>query len=152
MNTQHPRLGWLLAASLLTSTALAAASDSSIAVGPASAPAGTGARIKSALRTSVQHHLNEAHLNDALGSYTVSPSLIQLRRYAEPGSDKLVCIVGLALSGERGVIADVRGNVATRGTSQLEAVDAAAAAAVARLPGVLAQLRERETLTPVAAR
>jgi hypothetical protein len=68
-----------------------------------------------------------------------------LRRYVEPGRNvKLVCVIDLAVFDRQGaLLATVRGNAATPGENRAEAIEAAARAAVSRLPSALQALRER---------
>ena len=144
----------VLASSLALSFAAAAHADSSPRVEAATAPAGTDARLKLALRTAVTQQLADAGLSASLAGYSLSPSLIQLRSYVEPRQKqaRLVCIVSLALKNDRGVLAEIRGSAATAGASPLEAVDAAAHAAVARLPAVLSRLQARDGNNRIAQR
>lgn len=153
MTPRPTGFGLLLTAALATSLAAAAPADSTAHVKNASAPAGTDARYKAVLNASLQKHLNEAKLDAELAGYSISPSLIQLRRYVgpAPGRVKLVCVVGLALEAPTSLVAEVRGNAATSGTSPVDAIDAATRSAVARLPRTLAQLRD-EHAREVAAR
>jgi hypothetical protein len=154
MKPRKAPLALALAGSLALSLATLAHADSNARVDAASAPAGTDPRLKIALQNSVTQRLTEAGLNRSLAGYSLSPSLVQLRSYVEPGQKhaRLVCIVGLALSNDRGVLANVRGSVVTIGTSQVSAVDAAAQAAIARLPAVLSQLQARDNNDRVAQR
>jgi hypothetical protein len=154
MKPRKASLALALAGSLALSFAALAHADARARVDAASAPAGTDPRLKVALRNSVSQRLTDAGLVRSLEGYSLSPSLVQLRSYIEPGNKhaRLVCIVGLTLSSERGVVADIRGSAVTIGTSQLSAVDAAALAAVARLPAVLSQLQARDPNNRVAQR
>ncbi len=152
-----PRQAWLplvLAGSLVVSLAAAAPADSSARVDAASAPAGTDTRFKAALRASVSQHLSDAGLSASLAGYSLSPSLVQLRRYIGPGQTtaRFVCIVGLALKNDQGLLADVRGSATTTSASPLEALDAAAQAAVARLPAVLSRIQARQGGNRIAQR
>lgn len=155
--TPRHRLGYsgfglLLSAALATSFAAAAPADSSERRGRGGADA-SGKRYKVALNEALQRHLDEANLDQALAGYSLSPSLIQLRRYVEPnaGHVKLVCVVGIALKSESGLVAEVRGNAATFGASPTATIDAAVGSAVSRLPGALAQLHAKPA-SAVAAR
>ena len=144
----------VLASSLALSLAAVAHADSSPRVEAASAPAGTDARIKLALQTSVTQQLAAAGLAKSLDGYSLSPALIQLRPYVEPGQKeaRLVCIVGLALKNDRGVLAEMRGTASTAGASPIETIDAAAHAVVARLPAVLSRIQAREGNNRIAQR
>ncbi|HEX2871241.1 MAG TPA: hypothetical protein VHP33_08295 [Polyangiaceae bacterium] len=154
MKPRKASLALVLAGSLALSFAALAHADSTARVDAASAPAGTDPRLKVALRNSVSQRLTYSGLVRSLEGYSLSPSLVQLRSYVEAGQKqpRLVCIVGLTLSSERGVLADVRGSVVTIGTSQVSAIDAAAQAAVARLPAVLSQLQARDSSNRIAQR
>jgi hypothetical protein len=154
MKSRTASFALVLASSLALSLAAVAQADSSARVEAASAPAGTDARLKLALRNSVTQQLAAAGLSSSLDGYSLSPSLIQLRPYVEPGQKhaRLVCIVGLALKSDRGILAEIRGSAATAGASPLETVDAAAHAAVARLPAVLSRLQARDGNNRIAQR
>ncbi len=154
MNPRQASFALLLAGSLAVSLAVAAPADSSIRVESATAPAGTDARLKTALHASITQQLADAGLSASLQGYSLSPSLVQLRRYVEPGQKqaRLVCVVGLALNSDRGVLADIRGSASTASASQLDAVDAAAHAAVARLPAILSRIQAREAGNRIATR
>lgn len=146
--------GLMLAAVLSAPFAAAASGDSPVRVGVVHAPAGTDAKTLAALSESLHRHLAEAGLSESLRPYTVSPSLVQLRRYVENSKQaKLICLVDLALSDTQGnLVASVRGSVTTRGASSRETVDAAAQAAVSRLPRALQALNDSKTPAQVAAR
>ena len=154
MTARSARWGLLLATILSASLATAQSGDSSLRIGAVHAPAGTDARARAALSASLHRHLSEAGLVDSLRPYTISPSLTQLRRYVEGSKQaKLVCMVDLALSDAQGnVLGSVRGSATTRGASARETIDAAAHAAVARLPRALQALNDaQKSPTQVAA-
>ena len=142
MTRRSARWGLLLVTLLSAPLAAAANRDSSVRIAAVHAPAGTDARARAALSDSLRRQLAEPGLADSLRPYTVSPSLTQLRRYVEGSKQaRLVCMVDLALSDMHGqVLASVRGRATTHGASSQEAIDAAAHAAVTRLPGVLEAL------------
>ena len=155
MTVRSAYLGILFATVLSAPLALAASGDSAARVGAVRAPAGIDARARAALTDSLNRYIVEEGLTESLRPYTVSPSLVQLRRYVEasPKQAKLVCVVDLALTDDRGnVAASVRGNATTLGVSPRETVDAAAHAAVMRLPGALQALLARQKPERVAAR
>lgn len=154
MRPRHASFALLLAGSLAVSLAAAAPADSSLLVESASAPAGTDPRLKTALCAAITQQVADAGLTASLQGYSLSPSLVQLRRYVEPGRKqaRLVCVVGLALSGDRGVLADIRGSASIAGASPVAAVDAAARSAVARLPAVLSRIQAREAGNRIALR
>ena len=120
-----------------------------LAAQPGRGRAATGAaaeqaRWQRALSESVARHAAETGLAGSLRGYSLSSSIVQMRRYTEPDTKhgKLVCIVSVALSDERqALVAEVRGNVSADGAAPLEAIDAAAAVAVSRVPAVLAKLK-----------
>jgi hypothetical protein len=110
-----------------------------------SAPAvSSKAEAQRALERSITRHLAQSGLGGSLRGYALAPSIVQLRRYAEPGSKrgKVVCIVSLAVTNQRGeLLAEVRGSAAAVGGSSAEAVDAAVASAVSRVPDLLSKLQ-----------
>jgi len=124
---------------LLTSPSVFAAAGE-VRVEEPSIPSGTDRHWKGALRDAVTQHLSDAHLQSSLHGYSISPALVQLRRYLEPSGKRarVVCIVSLSLRNAQGFVADVRGNASALGGTEPEALDAAAHAAVARLPRLLA--------------
>jgi hypothetical protein len=153
MTGRSARWALLLVTVLSAPLAAAANRDSSVRIAAVHAPAGTDARARAALSESLHRYLLEAQLAESLRPYTVSPSLTQLRRYVEGSKQaKLVCMVDLALSDMQGqVVASVRGSATTRGASSRETIDAAARAAVTRLPGALQALNDsRNSPTQVA--
>src|SRR5690349_8506766 len=109
MKPPKASLALTLAGSLALSFAALAHADSNARVSAATAPAGTDPRLRVALQNSVAQRLTEAGLTRSLEGYSLSPSLVQLRSYIEPGQKhaRLVCVVGFALSSDRGVVADV---------------------------------------------
>ena len=145
---------WMFAA--LTAAPLTAFGDSAVRVGTVQAPAGTDARTRAALGESLQRHIAQAQLGDSLKPYTIAPSLVQLRRYVEdngPKQGKLVCVVDLALVSRGNIVASVRGNVTGSGAARRDVIDAAAQAAVSRLPEALQALDgSRKKAEQVAAR
>lgn len=96
-----------------------------------------------ALRRVVEQRIAAARLADSVSAYTVSPAIIQLRRYVEPGGRvKLVCVIELSLTDRQGALfATLRGSASIRGTNTNEAVNAAAEAAVSRIPELLRRIR-----------
>jgi hypothetical protein len=155
MTARRARWGFLFAALLSGSLAAAASGDARVRVNAVRAPAGTDAKTRAALNESLNRYLADAQLAESLRPYTVSPSLVQLRRYVEdaPTQAKLVCLIDLALNDARGnVVASVRGSATTRDTNPRETIDAAAHAAVSRLPGALQALDSRASASQVAAR
>lgn len=154
MTARSSRWGFVFAALLSASATAAAAGDSAPRINAVRAPAGTDSKTRADLGEAVRRHLAEAGLEGALKAYSISPSLVQLRRYVEePKQAKLVCLVDLALNDEQGrLVTSVQGGATTRGASQSATIDAAARAAVSRLPGALQALAEQKNSAQVAAR
>jgi hypothetical protein len=101
-----------------------------------SAPPTVGDETRRVFRDAVTRNMAEADVAASLRGYSVSPSLIQLRRYLEPDTrgPKLVCIVDLALHDENnGLIGSARGSVAATGATEREAVQAAVRSAFGRV-------------------
>jgi hypothetical protein len=102
--------------------------------------------LQHALEKAVTRHVAKAGLSGALGRYSLAPSVVQLRRYADPGKAqfKVVCVVSLAIKGERDeLVGEVRGSAAALGAtaSAMDALDAAAESAVGRMPAALSKLQ-----------
>lgn len=153
MTARSTRWSVALAALLASSVTLAAGATARI--NRVEAPPGTDANARAALAQSVRRHLSAAKLDVPLTGYSVSPSLVQLRRYVESSSKetKLVCLVDLALNdGDGRIVATVQGSASSSGATRSETIDAAAEAAVARLPSALHALNERKSPGEVAAR
>lgn len=147
MTPRRSPFRFLLPALFAVSLAGVAAADKGVEVAAASAPAGTDARLKQALSDSIRVHAGQAGLSEKLRGYSISPALIQLRAFVDPGQKRArtVCVVELALhDSARGLVASVRGNASGVGATPLAIVDAAAQAAVDRLPATLAALQDTE--------
>jgi len=154
MTPRRSPFRFLLPALFAASLAGVAAADQGVDVAAARAPAGTDARIKQALSESIKAQIGQAGLAPKLRGYSISPSLVQLRRFIEPGQKqaRTVCVVDLALNDTaKGLVANVRGNASSVGATPLATLDAAAQAAVARLPETLSALQNPER-TRVAVR
>lgn len=137
MNSQLLRVGLCVAACL---GAPLAASEPALAQ---SAATPSKAELQQALERAVTRHVARSGLGSSLRGYALAPAIVQLRRYAEPGNKhgKVVCIVSLAVTTQhKELLAEVRGSAAALGDASVDAVDAAAAAAVSRVPEVLSQL------------
>jgi hypothetical protein len=156
MTARPTRWGFLLATLLSASFAAAGSGDARVRISAVQVPAGTDAKTRAALNESLERYLADAQLAQSLRPYTVSPSLVQLRRYVEDGRKqaKLVCLVDLALSDSQGnLVASVRGSASTREGSSRDTIDAAAHAAVSRLPSALQALgAARHSSSEIAAR
>jgi hypothetical protein len=102
------------------------------------------ARLKRALGEVVAREVASAGLGASLEPYSLSPALLQLRRYRQRERTELVCVVGLALEDRHGsLVAEVRGSAATSGQSALETLEAATRSAVARLPETISLAQKR---------
>jgi hypothetical protein len=147
MTIRRTSRGLALAAALAVSASAAATTTgSSAGVEPATAPAGTDPQVRQALRLAVAQHLAAAGLQGSLDGYSLSPALLQLRRYVDPGQKrtKFVCVVGLSVQNrEREIVAEIRGSAATLGASPLDAIDSAAHSAVLRVADTLAALKAK---------
>jgi hypothetical protein len=147
MITRRPPFRCLMPALFALSLAGVAAADKGVEVTAASAPAGTDAGVKLALSASIKEQVAQAGLGSRLSGYSISPALIQLRRFIEPGHKlpRTVCVVELGLhDSTRGLVANIRGNASSFGAAQLDTLDAAARAAVDRLPETLSALQGSE--------
>jgi hypothetical protein len=92
----------------------------------------------------VSRQAAESGVDRELQGYSLSPKLLQLRRYADPGRKglKVVCIVSIALKDPSDVlVAEVRGTASALDGSARAALEAASYAAVMRVPPALAKLR-----------
>jgi hypothetical protein len=146
MNIRRASFGFAMAGLFAASLSVAAPTSSSAGVATRSPAAGTEPQLQRALSRYVTQHVAASGLEGSLRGYSLSPALIQLRRYVDPGQKepKFVCVVALSLQNrEHEIVAEIRGSAATTGRSQLEALDAAAHSAVLRVPGALAKARER---------
>ena len=156
MTARPARFGLVLATLLSASFAMAGGGDARVRISAVQVPAGTDAKTRAALNESLERYLADAHLVESLRPYTISPSLVQLRRYVEDSRKqaKLVCLVDLALNDSQGnVVASVRGSASTRDGSPRDTIDAAAHAAVSRLPSALQALDSaRNSSSEIAAR
>lgn len=102
------------------------------------------ASLERTLAQLIAEHAESSGLSQDLRGYSLAPRLVQMRRYTEPGQKrvKLVCIVSLALKDpQSALVAEVTGNAAGFGASERDVLDAAARAAVMRVPTALARLR-----------
>jgi hypothetical protein len=154
MTPQRLALGWLATLLLASSLGFAEPATSVVRVGPAKAPVAVDARTRAAVRDIVKRHLEQARLDPALRAYTVSPALVQLRRYVEPDSDvpALVCVIDLALLDDgKKLVGRVRGSAKTVPASTMEALDAAARSAVAELPQLLVAIERSQNKTSTVA-
>jgi hypothetical protein len=147
MTSTRAKLSWFSAVLLASSLAFASPTASStVRVGPASVPASVNAKLRGAVRDAVKRELAQAQLDPALRAYTISPALVQLRRYVEPGAEAvaMVCVLDLAVVDDRGtVLGSVRGNAKTIPANDKDALEAATRSAVAELPGMLAAIQAR---------
>ena len=156
MTSTRAKLSWFSAVLLASSLAFASPTASSVVrVGPASVPASVNAKLRGTVRDVVKRELARASLDPALRAYTISPALVQLRRYVEPDADAvaLVCVMDLAVVDDTGsVVGSVRGSAKTIPANDKDALRAATRSAVAELPGMLAAIEARNKPRHVAAR
>ncbi len=141
MSFKHASLAYLLLASLTAPLALAGPAQ---AAGATAQRAKSDASMKQSLREAVTRHVARAGLKASLRGYSLSPAIVQLRRYTEPGQKqaRTVCIVSLVLKNDHDVVlADIQGRAQALGASPLDALDAAAESAVSRVPDALAKLQ-----------
>ena len=109
------------------------------------AKASVDAETKRALRDEVTRNIAALDFVGVVGRYTLSPSLVQLRRYVDAGASepRLVCIVDVALrDGHDALVGSVRGSVSAEGATQREAIAAAVHSAMKRVPQAI-QIAER---------
>jgi hypothetical protein len=147
-------LGWLATVLLASSLGFAEPAASVVRVGPAKAGAAVDARTRAAVRAVVKRHISQAQLDPALRAYTISPALVQLRRYvdADGSPPSLVCVIELALfDDQKKLIGSVRGSAKAVPADKREALNAAARAAVAELPQLLAALERSQSKARIVA-
>lgn len=151
MSHRTSMTGLFLAFALSDSLAAAAPSAATrgLRVTPAAASASVDARARALLTDAVTRNLASASGETPHGRYSVSPSLVQLRRYVERGGDSratTVCIVELALTDAHGVIVGItHGSATVVGGTAADAIDAAAHAASSPIPASLLAIEGRES-------
>ena len=152
MSVAKSSFAWVLALGLVTSTATATG-EASIRVAPETAPASIDARTRAAFRHAVTESVAEAGFTSDR-SYTAYPTIVQLRRYVEPGekSPTLVCVVSIAVSDDKSVlIASVRGSATSHSAAANDVLEVASQSAVQRLVKALeSNERTRNKNTPAA--
>lgn len=155
MTSTRAKLPWFSAVLLASSLAFASPTASSVRVGPARVPASLDAKLRVAVRDVVKRELARAPVDPALRAYTISPALVQLRRYVEPGAEAVatVCVLDLAVLDDDGsMVGSVRGSARTIPANDKHALLAATRSAIAELPGMLAAIEARNGSPRVAAR
>lgn len=138
------RLACLAAIGSLLSLTGGASAGEPHAARAASEKAASSSDAGRALAQLVSRQAAESGLDRELQGYSLSPKLLQLRRYVEPGRKqlKVVCIVSIALKDPRDVlVAEVRGTASAIDGGAQAALEAASYAAVMRVPSALAKLR-----------
>jgi hypothetical protein len=150
-------LSFYLAAPVWAAPPAAARDDAALRVDGVSAPPSVDARTRATLRDAVRERLSGLDRTSSSGEYSVSVSLVQLRRYVGPDGHepRVVCIVDLALRDARDVlVGSVRGRATTDGTRFAPSLDAAARSAVARVPDLLhaAEARSQNEAEVASAR
>jgi len=123
---------------------LAAASEThGVRLDSVTVPASVGARTREALRAAVARTLSDAKLDSPHAEYSVSVSLLELRRYVGPDDQnpELVCILDVALHDARGaLVGSLSGRASGSATARRateDVLDAAARATFSRLPEAL---------------
>jgi hypothetical protein len=119
-------------------------------------PASVGERTRDTLRAAVARALSDAKLDAPRTEYSVSVSLLQLRRYIGPDDQqpRLVCIVDVALHDARGVLVGSLSGRASGSAADANAtrdvLDAATRSTISRLPEALklADRAQRVTTAP----
>jgi len=152
MSFQKSSLACVLALGLAVSTA-SAAPRAVIRVGPETAPASVDADTRAAFRHVVTSSVAESRFSPGR-AYTAYPTILQLRRYVEPGekSPTLVCVVSIAVTDdEELLIATVRGSATSRGAPAHDVLEVATQSAVRGLVKALeSNERTRNRSKPTA--
>ena len=121
--------------------------DQTIRVDGVTAPSSVDARARATLRDAVRERFAVLAHPLSSGGYAVSVSVVQLRRYVGPddGTPRVVCIVDLALRDAHDVlVGSVRGRAMTEGVRIMPPLEAAARAAVARIPELVRAAEARQ--------
>jgi hypothetical protein len=143
----------VLAFGLAVSSA-SAAPRSAIRVAPETAPASIGAETRAAFRLAVTSSVADAGFSPSR-AYTAYPTILQLRRYVEPGdkSPTTVCLVSIALADDKEtLIATARGSATSRGAAAHDVLEVATQSAVSRLVKTLeSNERARNKNKPTAS-
>lgn len=145
MSIRRASFGLVLAA--LVATTASAAAPRPTSGNAAEARAAADPKLERALREAVAQHVSDAGLAESLKGYSLAASLLQLRRYVDPGQKrtKFVCVVELSVqNAEREVVVQVSGSAAAFDGSAREVIDRAAHSAVLRVPEALADLQARQ--------
>jgi hypothetical protein len=119
-------------------------------------PASVGEQTRETLRDAVARALSDEKLDSPRIEYSVSVSLLQLRRYIGPDDQepRLVCILDIALHDARGVlVGSLSGRAsssATDATATRDVLEAATRSTISRLPEALklADKAQRVTAAP----
>jgi hypothetical protein len=139
MSFPQSSLACVLAVGLAVSSA-SAAPKAAIRVGPETAPASIDADTRAAFRHVVTSSVAEAGFAPRR-SYTAYPTIVQLRRYVEPGekSPTVVCVVSIAVTDDKELLlATVRGSASSRGAATHAVLEVATQSAVRSLVKTLA--------------
>jgi hypothetical protein len=154
MSSKKSSIGCVLAFGLAVSSAWAAPRPA-IRIGPETAPPSIGANTRTAFRLVVTSSVAGAGFSPRRG-YTAYPSLVELRRYVEPGetSPTVACVVSIAVTDDKEIlIATVRGSATSRGGAAREVLQIATQSAVKRLVKTLeSNERSRKVHKPTATR
>jgi hypothetical protein len=166
------RRGWTIVCALLVTTfsgtlraeptraaAASAPADAEargVRIDSVKVPVSAGERTRETLRDAVARALSDAKLDAPRTEYSVSVSLLQLRRYIGPDDQqpRLVCILDVALHDARGVlIGSLSGRAsgsAADANATRDVLDAATRSTISRLPEALklADRAQRGTTAP----
>ena len=152
MSVAKSSFACVLTLGLVASTA-SATQGASIRVAPETAPASVDAATRAAFRHAVTTSVADAGFSSDR-AYTAYPSIVQLRRYVEPGekSPTLVCVINIAVSDDKRVlIASVRGSATSRNAGAKDVLEVASQSAVQSLVKALeSNERTRTKNTPTA--
>jgi len=153
MSFPKSSLACVLALGLAVSSA-SAAPKAAIRVAPETAPASIGADTRAAFRLVVTASVADAGFSSSR-AYTAYPTIVQLRRYVEPGekSTTIVCLVSIAATDDKELlVATVRGSATSRGATTHDVLEVATQSAVRSLVKALeSNERTRNGNKPTAA-
>jgi len=134
MSFRNSFVACVLALGFAVSTA-SAAPRAAIRVAPETAPASVSAHTRAAFRLAVTSSVADAGFSPGR-AYTAYPTIVQLRRYIEPGEKAAttVCVVSIALADDKELlIATARGSASSRGAAAHDVLEVATQSAVNRL-------------------
>jgi hypothetical protein len=150
MRLKAALFAWILAVALAAPAAVAE-SHRAIRVAPPNATFSVDEKTRAAFRDAVEASVANAGFVSER-NYTAFPTLVQLRRYLEPGQTQptLVCLVSIAVSDEKSVlIATVRGSATAVNAASGDVIEVASSSAVGNLVRAL-ESAERQKRKPSA--